>query len=193
MKKLGTQCLETDRLVLRRFAVTDADAMYRNWASDPEVTRYLTWPCHASPEATAALLADWVAQYEDGGVFQWAIQRKDSDEGVIGSIAAVKLDETVNSAEIGYCLGRAYWGQGIMPEALRAVMDFLFDEAEVNRIAAYHDVRNPNSGRVMQKAGMRYEGTLRQAGKNNQGICDLACYAALREDKRNPQAGHPLR
>lgn len=184
MKKIGTKLLETDRLILRRFTVQDAEAMYRNWASDPEVTRYLTWPCHPSPEATAALLEDWAARYEDGSYFQWAIRRKGSDEGVIGSIAAVKLDEKVNSAEIGYCLGRAYWGQGIMPEALRAVMDYLFDEAEINRVSAYHDVNNPKSGRVMQKAGMKYEGTHRQAGKNNQGICDLACYAALREDSR---------
>jgi RimJ/RimL family protein N-acetyltransferase len=106
------------------------------------------------------------------------------DGTVIGSISAVKLDENINAAEIGYCLGRAYWGRGIMPEALRAVMDYLFDEAEVNRIAAYHDVNNPRSGRVMQKAGMQYEGTHRQAGKNNRGICDLVCYAALRSDFR---------
>lgn len=182
MKKIGTKRLETDRLILRRFTVEDAEAMYRNWASDPEVTRFLTWPCHASAKDTAALLEKWVAQYEDGGYFQWAIQRKGSDEGVIGSIAAVKLDETVNSAEIGYCLSRAFWGQGIMPEALRAVMAFLFDEAEINRIAAYHDANNPKSGRVMQKAGMKYEGTHRQAGKNNLGICDMVCYAALKED-----------
>ena len=183
MKKIGTRRLETSRLILRRFTVADAEAMYRNWASDPEVTRYLTWPCHPSPEATAALLEDWVARYEDGGRFSWAIQRKEGG-GVIGSIAAVKLDEAVNSAEIGYCLSRAFWGRGLMPEALRAVMDYLFDEAEVNRIAAYHDVNNPKSGRVMQKAGMQYEGTHRQAGKNNRGICDLVCYAALRSDFR---------
>ena len=183
MKKIGTRRLETSRLILRRFTVADAEDMYRNWASDPEVTRYLTWPCHPSPEATAALLEDWAARYEDGGYFSWAIQRKEGG-GVIGSIAAVRLDEAVNSAEIGYCLSRAFWGQGLMPEALRAVMDYLFNEAEINRLSAYHDVRNPKSGRVMQKAGMKYEGTLRQAGKNNQGICDLACYAALRSDFR---------
>ena len=62
-------------------------------------------------------------------------------------------------------------------------MDYMFDEAEVNRLAAYHDVNNPNSGRVMQKAGMQYEGTHRQAGRNNQGICDMACYAILRSDR----------
>ena len=183
MKKIGTKRLETGRLILRRFTVLDAEDMYRNWASDPEVTRYLTWPCHASAEATAALLENWVEKYQDGGYFQWAIEFKEAGT-VIGGISAVKLDESINAAEIGYCLGRAYWGRGIMPEALRAVMDYLFDEAEVNRITAYHDVNNPKSGRVMQKAGMQYEGTHRQAGKNNRGICDLVCYAARRSDFR---------
>ena len=182
MNKTGTQRLETERLILRPFVIGDAEDMYRNWASDPEVTRFLTWPAHTGVNVSEMVLNDWIPRYEDGGYFQWAIQRKGSDEGVIGSIAAVKLDEAVNSAEIGYCLSRAFWGQGIMPEALRAVMAFLFDEAEINRIAAYHDANNPKSGRVMQKAGMKYEGTHRQAGKNNQGICDMVCYAALKED-----------
>ena len=183
MKKIGTKRLETNRLTLRRFTAADAEEMYRNWASDPEVTRFLTWPCHASAEATAALLESWVENYRDGDCFNWAIEFKEN-RSVIGNISVVKLDETVNAAEIGYCLGRAYWGRGIMPEALRAVMDYLFDEAEFNRIAAYHDAYNPKSGRVMQKAGMKYEGTQRQAGKNNQGICDIVCYAALRSDPR---------
>ena len=190
MEKIGTRRLETSRLILRRFSVEDADDMYRNWASDPEVTRFLTWPCHESAEATARLLENWVQRYADGSVFNWAIEHK-TDGAVIGSIAVVRLDESVNAAEIGYCLSRAVWGRGLMPEALRAVMAFLFDEAEFNRISARHDVNNRKSGRVMQKAGMRYEGTHRQAGRNNQGICDVACYAALREDDRIPEAGPP--
>ena len=133
----------------------DAEDMYRNWASDPEVTRYLTWPCHASVDATAQLLKAWTEKYAEGDYFNWAIESKETGT-VIGSISAVKLDESINAAEIGYCLGRAFWGRGFMPEALRAVMDYLFVEAEVRRIAAYHDVHNPKSGRVIQKAGMQY-------------------------------------
>ncbi len=183
MKKIGTKRLETNRLILRRFTVADAEDMYRNWASDPEVTRFLTWPCHASAEATAALLGSWVEKYRDGDCFNWAIELKET-RSVIGNISVVRLDETVNAAETGYCLGRAYWGRGIMPEALRAIMAYLFDEADISRISACHDANNPKSGRVMQKAGMKYEGTHRQAGKNNRGICDMVCYAALRSDPR---------
>ncbi len=61
MKHCGTQTLETKRLILRRFTVRDADAMYTNWASDPEVTRYLTWPAHAGVETSRAVLADSAA------------------------------------------------------------------------------------------------------------------------------------
>ena len=185
MQKIGTRILETKRLILRRFRLDDAEDMYRNWASDPEVTRYLTWPCHSSPEATRGLLEQWAERYADGSVFNWAIEFRAAQQ-VIGNIAAVKLNEEIGSAEIGYCLSRRYWGQGIMPEALIAVMRYLFDEAGINRIAAYHDVNNPKSGRVMEKAGMKYEGTLRQAEKNNQGICDVVLRAALRNEWRIP-------
>lgn len=69
-----------------------------------------------------------------------------------------------------------------MAEAVKAVIAFLFEEVGVNRIAARHDVNNPNSGKVMQKAGMKYEGTLRQADRNNQGIIDYAIYSVLKSE-----------
>ena len=70
-----------------------------------------------------------------------------------------------------------------MSEALGAVIDFLFDEVGVNRVESRHDPRNPNSGAVMKKCGMKFEGTLRQSDRNNQGICD-ACYYAILADER---------
>ena len=182
MNKTGTQRLETHRLILRRCRVEDAEDMFNNWASDPEVTKFLTWPTHSSTEVSGMVLADWAARYEDGSFFQWMIEWKENSQA-IGSIAVVKLDEAKESADIGYCLGRKYWGRGIMPEALRAVMDYLFDTVGVNRIAACHDVNNPKSGRVMAKAGMKKEGIFRGAGRNNLGICDEAWYAALRSDR----------
>ena len=186
MQKTGTKTLETARLILRRFSPEDAGYMYQNWAADPEVTKFLTWPCHASPEATRALLENWERQYENGSYFSWAIESKDVHQP-IGSIAVMKLDEQIDSAEIGYCLSRKYWGQGIMPEALIAVMHYLFEEVGLNRISAVHDVKNPKSGRVMEKAGLKYEGTLRQASKNNQGICDIVLRAALRNEWTIPE------
>ncbi|MCR4906509.1 MAG: GNAT family N-acetyltransferase, partial [Clostridiales bacterium] len=74
---------------------------------------------------------------------------------------------------IGYCIGRAWWHRGIMSEALAAVMDFFFDRVEANRIETRHDVRNPRSGLVMQRCGMHYEGCMRSADRNNQGLSGM--------------------
>ena len=182
MNKTGTRKIETHRLILRPFTVEDAEEMYANWASDPEVTRFLTWPAHPDVSLTRKLLESWTSRYSDGAYFQWAIGLKESG-AVIGSIGVIKLEEAIGSAEIGYCLGRAFWGRGIMPEALRAVMDYLFGTVGLNRVWAGHDVNNPKSGRVMEKAGMKKEGVLRASGINNQGIRDMAVWAALREDR----------
>ena len=183
MNKAGTQRIETDRLILRRFRSEDAEDMYANWASDPEVTRFLTWPTHSCVEVTKAILSDWIPRYEDGGYFNWAMEYKNTGK-VIGNISVVKLIESIDAAEMGYCMSRAYWGQGLMPEALSAVMDHLFDVVGLNRVAACHDANNPKSGRVMEKAGMKLEGILRAAGKNNKGICDDVWHAMIRSDRK---------
>ena len=183
MNKIGTKTIETERLILRRFKIEDANDMFNNWASDPEVTKYLTWPVHEDVSFTKTLLSRWIDQYEDGSYFNWAMELKESG-AVIGNISVVHLDEKVDGAEMGYCMSRAFWGKELMPEALKAVMDFLFDEVGLNRVAAYHDSNNPKSGRVMDKAGMKYEGTLRAAAKNNQGISDRVYHAMLRSDRK---------
>ncbi len=182
MNKIGTKTIETDRLILRRFKVEDAGDMFENWASDPEVTEFLTWPTHTDVEVTKNLLSDWVTRYEDGGYFNWAMELKETGR-VIGNISAIKINEKIEGADIGYCMSRAYWGRGLMPEALRAVMDYLFDEVGLNRVAACHDVNNPKSGRVMDKAGMKQEGILRASGKNNLGFADMVWHSMIRSDR----------
>ena len=93
MKHLGTQTLETHRLLLRRFEVKDAQAMFENWASDPEVTRYLTWPPHENVEVTQGLLQNWVHQYDGADYYSWAIVSKEHGSHPIGSIAVVARDD----------------------------------------------------------------------------------------------------
>ena len=183
MKHLGTKTIETPRLVLRRFCLEDARPMYDNWASDPEVTKFLTWPAHSGVDISKMVLADWVAGYEREDSYQWAIELKSIGQP-IGSISVVSHNDRAELAHIGYCIGRQWWGQGIMTETLQSVMDFLFDEVGVNRIESRHDPRNPGSGAVMRKCGMRFEGTLRQSDWNNQGICDDCWYALLAEERK---------
>lgn len=179
MKHLGTKKLETERLVLRQFALEDADKMYQNWASDPEVTKYLTWPTHESVGVTKLVLSDWVSSYDNENQYQWCIAKKENNEP-IGSISVVNMKEKAETFEIGYCISRAYWHQGITSEALRAVMDYLLNEVGARRIESRHDPRNPHSGAVMQKCGLRYEGTRIQADWNNTGICDEALYGYVK-------------
>lgn len=181
MNHIGTRIIETDRLILRPFVMADATAMYENWASDPEVTKYVTWPPHSSIEITRMVVRDWVDGYERADRYNWIIILKGEDKP-IGNISVVHLYEHVEACEIGYCMGKPWWGCGIMTEALKAVVDYLFEHVGFNRISARHDPQNIGSGRVMQKAGMTYEGTLRQIDRNNTGICDASYYSILRSE-----------
>lgn len=181
MENKGTQTLETNRLILRRFRIDDADDMFKNWASDAEVTKFLTWPPHVDVNLTRALLDDWIDKYSDPAYYNWVIELKEIKE-IIGNISVVKLNERTEAAYIGYCMGKAWWGRSIMPEALDAVIKYLFAEVGLNRVAACHDSNNPKSGRVMDKAGMKQEGVLRSAGINNQGICDEVWHSILKSE-----------
>ena len=181
----GTQRMETERLILRKARPEDAEAMFRNWASDPEVTKYLTWPAHESLEVTRWVIGSWIEGYEKDDCYQWMIVPK-KDGVPIGTISVVEHSDRLRKAEVGYCIGRNWWRRGYTTEALSAVMDFLFDEVGMNRIQARHDPCNPHSGAVMRKCGMQYEGTSRQSDRNNQGICDAAYYAMLAQDRRKP-------
>ena len=181
MKHLGTKRIETDRLILRPFTLEDEKAMFQNWAGDDEVTKYLTWPTHENVAVSEAVLGAWVKDYEKADNYQWCIELKEKHEA-IGSIAAVHLDEKIEEAEIGYCIGREFWHTGIMTEAFRAVISFFFEEVGVNRIAARHDVKNPHSGMVMEKCGLKHEGTIIQGDWNNTGLCDAALYGMVKRD-----------
>ncbi|WGD36550.1 GNAT family N-acetyltransferase [Lysinibacter sp. HNR] len=179
---LGTQRLETERLILRRFTVDDAQAMFRNWASDDAVTEYLAWPTHRDEGVSRGVLSDWVESYERDSYYTWAIELVGLDEP-IGSIGAVRTDDDLRLVEIGYCIGKPWWNQGIVTEALQALTAFFIERVGINRIEATHVPQNPGSGRVMIKSGFRYEGTLRQRTLTHKGVFDAEMYALLAEDR----------
>ena len=181
MTHKGTKKLETTRLILRKALPTDAEPMFRNWASDPEVTKYLTWPTHSDITVSQMVIDSWCKEYEKDNYYEWMIVLAERNDP-IGSISVVQLNEQAEEAEIGYCIGRPWWHKGIVAEALAAVMEYLFTEVGVNKITAKHDTNNPNSGKVMRKSGMKYESISLASGRNNQGICDTAHYAILRVD-----------
>ena len=183
MTQIGTQYIETDRLILRRFEQSDAQAMFDNWASDGEVTKYLTWPTHTDVSVTEGILAEWVPQYEDDTFYNWAIVLKDNGPEPVGNISVVRWKADGQVPIVGYCLGRRWWHQGIMTEALGAVIAFLFEQVGVGRIETYHDPNNPYSGGVMRKCGMKFEGVREKSDRNNQGVCDAAHYSIERANR----------
>lgn len=177
----GTKKLETERLILRQFKIEDYVEMYNNWACEDVVTKFLTWQTHTNQDVTKSVLADWIPKYENKDFYNWAIELKEENR-LIGNISVVSLREETLSAILGYCIGSKWWGKEIMPEAGKAVLKYLFEEVGFNRIAANHDKNNPKSGRVIQKIGMTYEGTLRSAGFCNQGIIDDVRYSILKSE-----------
>lgn len=192
MTHKGTLKLETARLILRRFALDDAEAMFRNWANDAEVTRFLTWPPHADMSVSKRVIESWLPLYENPKHYSWAIVLKEINEP-IGSIAAVTQRDDIKMVHIGFCIGKNWWHKGYMTEALLKLIRFFFEDVGVNRIESGHDPRNPNSGKVMLKCGMKYEGTMRQDNISNQGISDSVRYAVLAEDYfGNPDLRHRL-
>lgn len=176
----GTQILHTPRLTLRPFTTEDAQAMYENWASDEHVTRYLTWTPHPSPDFTRQLVAHWCDSYQRPDFYQWVIVY---EEASVGSISIVSSSDKHEYAELGYCMARAWWNQGLMTEAVTAVIDYLFAQCSFHRLQLCHAAPNPASGAVARKCGFLCEGTLRGYHKGHDGqFLDIVQYGLLRQD-----------
>jgi [ribosomal protein S5]-alanine N-acetyltransferase len=168
MQHKGTNTIETIRLVLRRFRIEDAKAMYQNWAGDMEVCKYLSWGPHPNEEASRARIRYWLSRYGEMNFYQWAIELKENNMP-IGSISVEISSDRTASCEIGYCIGRDYWNRGLMTEAVRAIMHYLYYDIGYVMIQAKHDVLNVASGKVMRKVGMNYIKTEQNVGTRRDG------------------------
>jgi ribosomal-protein-alanine N-acetyltransferase len=181
MEHLGTKKIETERLILRKFTIDDAEFMFKNWANDDDVIKYLTWPAHKDINTTKYVLEHWIEEYKENDFYNWAIILKEINEP-IGNIGSVLQSDEIKMVRIGYCIGKNWWNKGIVTEALNELVKYFFTEVGVNRIESRHDPNNPNSGKVMIKCGMKYEGYMKQAEKTNQGITDTVCYGIIAEE-----------
>ncbi len=153
--------LTTEHLVLRKMKASDAADMYE-YARLPEVTRYLTWRPHPNPGYTREYLEYLGSRYAVGDFHDWAVTLKDSGK-MIGTCGFTRFDLPNNSAELGYVLNPAYHGKGYATEAAREIIRFGFEQLKLHRIEARHMVGNDASHRVMQKLGMKAEGTFRES------------------------------
>lgn len=177
---MSIETIETKRLVLRPFMLEDVPAMFEHWAGRQDNITHVTWPAHENQEITRDVITSWIKE-ERSGYYHWAIVEK-ANQMLIGNISIVDYKRDTKTAEIGYILGKDFWNEGFMTEALKAVIASLFEKTDINRIQAVFDTENPASGKVMTKAGMSYEGTLRQASINNRGLVDIAVFAILKSD-----------
>ena len=117
---------------------------------------------------------------ESGSSLRFAIREK--EVGKLIGIIGLHIDEEHQKAELGYWLGKDFWGKGYLAEGLKAVIKYSFTELNLNKIAATHFLFNPNSGKVMQKAGMKLEGLQRQEYLQNGKFLDVNRYSILKED-----------
>ena len=175
LQHLGTQPLETSRLLLRRFEMADAGDIYRNWVTDPEVCRFWTWQPHQNIEETKRLLAGWIQAYASPDYYHWAIVHKGRSQA-IGYIYLADIDNANRSVSVHYALSRQYWNQGIMTEACRCVLDFAFCSLGAEKVHSNHHAANPASGRVQQKAGMRHVKTAYKQVPECERLSGDRCY-----------------
>lgn len=179
LSHVGTQTIETPRIILRRFKIEDAEQMFNNWASDPDVTKYLSWSAHKNVSETKEIIGSWVGEYENKNCYNWCITFKETGEA-IGGISTVKMFENEECCEIGYVLSKKFWNKGIMTEALQAVLGYLFENVGFHRVQLRHDVNNIASGKVMLKNGLQREGILRECEKTVDGNWrDMVMYSIL--------------
>jgi ribosomal-protein-alanine N-acetyltransferase len=173
--------LETERLLLRKLRTTDARDMFE-YASDQEVARYTTWEAHTTVDDSAQFIEIIRAVYanESPSNWTWGVELKDTGK-VIGTFAIWGWPQHAR-AEVGYAVGRAYWGRGLVTEAVREVLKFAFDTLGLNRIEARCVPENIGSARVMEKVGMTFEGLLREQMFIKGRFDDMKIYSILRRE-----------
>lgn len=181
--------LHTPRLLLRKMRLSDAEDMF-TYARTPDVSRFLVWSPHRSVEESRGFLAYVADRYAAGLMEDWGIEHRPSGR-FIGTAGYFFWDEPHRRAEIHYCLSKEFWGQGLMPEAVAAIVSFGFERMGLHRVEAKCFPDNTGSEKVLRKVGMQYEGLMRE-GLYAKGVFhDLKTFAILATDPR-PHPAAPV-
>jgi ribosomal-protein-alanine N-acetyltransferase len=180
MKPFEPITLPTSRLTLRFLNVSDIPAAYKIF-SHPEVMRYWSYPAWTDQSQAQEWLIHTQEGYHTGNALQLAIERN-ADPILIGTCTLYQFHVASRRAEIGYALGRPYWGTGYMQEALQALLHYAFETLDLNRIEADIDPRNLASASVLERLGFLKEGHLRERWIVNEEVSDTAFYGLLRRE-----------
>ncbi len=173
-----TKTLATGRLILRPPQASDADALFA-MHSDPEVMRYFSEPPWQDPARAVQQIADDAAAFGKEEFFRFAITLQATGE-YLGSCTLFAVHRQNRRAEIGYALGRPYWGQGYMHEALTALLEYAFVERDLNRLEADIDPQNAGSANALLRLGFKQEGYLAERWIVGGQVSDSALYGLLR-------------
>lgn len=160
IKHVGTNTIDTQRLVLRRFKYSDDEAMLKYWISDEKIQSLYSEPVYTTKEEVKELLDKYIGSYEKDDYYRWAIIKKSSSE-CIGQIAYFLVDSRNNFAEIEYCIGSHFQCKGFATEATKAVIEYGFNQMNLHKVQICTKTINAPSRRVIEKCGLTYEGTLR--------------------------------
>lgn len=172
--------LETDRLILRKLTIEDAADLFE-YASEPEVSRFLPWEKHRTSHDTEEFIRSAIESYESSHLAPWGIALR-SNNKLIGTIDFVRWLPNHFRAEIGFVLSNRYWGQGLTLEATKRVVRFGFERMELQKIEAQSMIENVQSQRVLQKLGMRFEGVLRNHWWIKDQFRDTVQYSMLKNE-----------
>lgn len=182
---LGTPRIETNRLILRKLELTDAQSVFDHWLSDDRVMDNLIKGAHKSISETEVRVAEIVSNYEKQDFCYWGIQLKEGGQ-LIGCIDFYNFDMLTENCNVGYSLGFDWWNKGYGTEALKAIVEFGFRHMNIHKISAAHNTDNPASGVIMSKVGMKQEGTIKHMIRNAKNqYKDCAIYGLLQEDYHN--------
>jgi len=175
MRHSGTKTFETSRIILRPFVFEDCEDMLKNWISNPKVQLEYGEPIYTTKSQVNRLLSEWIDNYKKLDFYRWAIIEKERGEN-IGQIAFCRVYSDCKTAEIEYCIGEPFWGNGYAVEALSAVIDFSFKNTDFLRLEAYHRFENVKSGRVLAKSAMHITDNVQRFIRENVVPHGEVCY-----------------
>ena len=178
---IGTNEIETERLILRRFEYTDDEAMLKYWIADEKIQSLYSEPVYTTKEAVKELLDKYISSYENDDYYRWAIIEKTTGE-CIGQIAYFLVDSKNHFAEIEYCIGSEFQCNGFATEATKAVIAYGFDKMNLHKVQICTKTINLPSKRVIEKCGFTYEGTLRDYFYMNGEYVGRLYFSILREE-----------
>jgi ribosomal-protein-alanine N-acetyltransferase len=157
---IGTDTIETERLILRKFKISDDEAMLKYWIADEKIQSLYSEPVYTTKAEVDELLEKYINSYQKNDYYRWAIIEKNSGE-CIGQIAYFLVDSKNNFAEIEYCIGSDFQCKGYATEATKAVIKYGFNKINLHKVQICTKAINKPSKRVIEKCGFTYEGTLR--------------------------------